>query len=626
MTPALLVPLAVAAGALVIVWWSYLRRELPVAGRTGLAVLRSISILAIVVLILDPELPDERAARARTILDASPSVSARLADGSLPDVAPLADADPVEPADAAEAVSSAFTARVARAIESGATSVTLVTDGRLRDAVELRALVDRAPVTFDVRDVGGPVVNAGVESITAPAGVRAGDAFDLLVTVVREGAGAPGVVEILLDGEPVASETLPAPASGGLLRTEVRPRVTLPERAGAVRLTARVRVDGDAFADDDARSVLVEVDRERGAIAVVSVVPGWEARFLISTLAEVGGLPVVGFMRVVTADGERFLRTGETPGLVTPEEVARAVEDAALVVRQGDGAVDSLVARALASAPRRVDLGVGIGDVRRTAAEWYVSGELPSSPLAAELAGLRLLGLPPLRRVPESDAPTAAGSPLLLRADGTGDPVPAMLLRETSAGRTVEVPATGWWRWALRPGEPATLYRRLWSGITGWVLAGGRAPESAGIAPRDGVVAPEAPVVWNAAPAADARLEVRWWAWDADDEAAPARVDTVAVDGLGRAVVPGLSEGDWRWATTVLGGEADGRERDGRLVAERWTDDLLVPRDARLDELRSTATPVFAAGRPLRASPWPWLLVVLMLSAEWIVRRRTGLR
>ena len=32
------------------------------------------------------------------------------------------------------------------------------------------------------------------------------------------------------------------------------------------------------------------------------------------------------------------------------------------------------------------------------------------------------------------------------------------------------------------------------------------------------------------------------------------------------------------------------------------------------------------AGRPLRTSPWPYLLILVLLSAEWVLRRRRGLR
>ncbi len=31
-------------------------------------------------------------------------------------------------------------------------------------------------------------------------------------------------------------------------------------------------------------------------------------------------------------------------------------------------------------------------------------------------------------------------------------------------------------------------------------------------------------------------------------------------------------------------------------------------------------------GRPLRTSPWPYLLLITLLCGEWVVRRRIGLR
>ena len=32
------------------------------------------------------------------------------------------------------------------------------------------------------------------------------------------------------------------------------------------------------------------------------------------------------------------------------------------------------------------------------------------------------------------------------------------------------------------------------------------------------------------------------------------------------------------------------------------------------------------AGRPIRTSPWPYIFIITLLCAEWIGRRRSGLR
>jgi hypothetical protein len=51
----------------------------------------------------------------------------------------------------------------------------------------------------------------------------------------------------------------------------------------------------------------------------------------------------------------------------------------------------------------------------------------------------------------------------------------------------------------------------------------------------------------------------------------------------------------------------------------------LVPASAEGDALTAGAE-VERPGSPLRTRPWPYLLVIGLLCAEWIGRRRSGLR
>jgi hypothetical protein len=51
----------------------------------------------------------------------------------------------------------------------------------------------------------------------------------------------------------------------------------------------------------------------------------------------------------------------------------------------------------------------------------------------------------------------------------------------------------------------------------------------------------------------------------------------------------------------------------------------IVPDSGDAQELTAGAV-VERAGTPLRTSPWPYLLVIGLLCAEWIGRRRSGLR
>jgi hypothetical protein len=169
--------------------------------------------------------------------------------------------------------------------------------------------------------------------------------------------------------------------------------------------------------------------------------------------------------------------------------------------------------------------------------------------------------------------------------------------------------------------------------------------------------------------AGEAPVEVRWQPVAAPSAGADARVprlDTVrAGSGPAAAIVdlPALEPGAWRWSTRPLAeagaaGGPDGaaapspaapdpaaapaaasapvpNEREGRVMVEAATDELRWPRDTLLLQ-HDRGGDAAAAGHdpgaiprfapPLRTVPWLWLFVLLALSAEWILRRRLGLR
>jgi hypothetical protein len=57
------------------------------------------------------------------------------------------------------------------------------------------------------------------------------------------------------------------------------------------------------------------------------------------------------------------------------------------------------------------------------------------------------------------------------RARG-GAPTPVLVLTGTGEGRRAVALARGFWRWDAREGSARRNYARLWSGVTGWLLAG----------------------------------------------------------------------------------------------------------------------------------------------------------
>ncbi len=615
--------LGLMAGGLLFGWsvWLYRRREPRVAATTGLSMLRGGVLLLVVLLLLDPSLPGSLADRDVWIVDATPSMRASVGDATAEELAATEGAPAGVRLVAADV---ALDAALAGELEAGASRVTILTDTRLPESVGVRALLDDAPVPVELRDLGGSTVNAGVRELRLPGPERVGAPSAAVVTVAWEGSAATSVgLEVEIDGEVVVDSVLRVEAGRGA--REVQVDLPAPEGEGGQVVSARVGMEGDRFPDDDLRSAVRDVDPDRGAIVVLAWTPGWESRFLTSTLAEVAGLPVRGFLHTGGGSEEdRWLRGGERPERVTSEAVQRAVEDAALVVRIGaPNAADSALAGAAERSERtiRFPLPTAIED-----GEWVLDSELPLSPLTGELSSLGLLGLPPLRAVRPGSAEAAPSSdlrhvPLRIERGRDGVSVPAIELVDGEVGRSAEVRATGFWRWALRPGEPSELYRRLWSAVVGWTLAGEGPEEGGGIAPAHAVDAPGSPVEWVASPAAGQRLVVEWAA-----EGSTVRVDTVEVDETGRGTGMPLDAGRWRWRATVDGGEEDGRERDGVVVREVWTDDLLHPRIPELAGASSSEDVRVAAPRSLRDGPVPWLLVLLLLASEWVLRRRAGLR
>jgi hypothetical protein len=102
---------------------------------------------------------------------------------------------------------------------------------------------------------------------------------------------------------------------------------------------------------------------------------------------------------------------------------------------------------------------------------------------------------------------------------------------------------------------------------------------------------------------------------------------TVVVDGTGRALTRSLPVAEYSYRITRPG--EDGSIGSGRIESEGHSLELLpVAVDISSGESdeegarSSSRTP----GPPLRTHPGPYLLILVLLSAEWIWRRRGGLR
>lgn len=622
--------------------WIYLRVDVVVPRARVLALVRAGALVIVLMLLFDVRLPTNGMGGPSTewaLLDASLSMGAVGPDGNSPwalasararelssagyDIATFGGEAPASTPDDPEPteLASRLVPALERAAEGGARSVVVLSDYRFQDAVAIRSALETLPLTVEFERFGDVITNAGVSRFDVPDFARPNEAVTAEIEVHGGGAGDTLTIEILQEDAVVATARVEAPTPG--LRSRTTVQVPPPDETGRIRYSAVVRLGGDAFPADDAAVDYAAVGREEGALVVLSLVPDWEPRYLLPVLQEVTGLPALGYMR---AGPDRFVLAGralDRGGPVDSMTVRQAVTDAALVVVHGLGADADEWTRALVARPGRKILMArdeagatlaGLTVEPPIAGEWYVSADVPPSPIAGSLSGTSLQGLPPLTDV--IVATDGGGTPpILLQLRGAGSPVGALHLADRSTGRVAIALSSGFWRWASREvGRDA--YRSLWSGVVGWLLAD-QAVSAAEPRPLQWVVERGEPVVWTLPDGSvDSRIRVQ-----AGDSIV---VDTVAAEG-GTITTGALSPGSY--AYTVGGPEGD-TIASGRFDVAARSDEMVPIATEPLPPVqRATLISADAGGgRPLRTSPWPYLLVIIMLCGEWIGRRRSGLR
>lgn len=625
-------------------FWIYLRVELRVPAGRWLALVRGSILVVVLLLLFNPRLPVDAGGGAPArwvLLDASLSMSAVGEDGTTPWEAASRRADELEAGgwtvvrfgddalqqqdvggSGPDRLESRLAPALAAAAEAGVREVRVLSDARLEDAVAVRSALESLPLDVGFEGFASAVTNAGIGRFEVPDVSRADGTPVAELDVLAEDAGDSITVEIREEGRPVATVTLEAPSPG--LRTTTTVELPTPEVDGRVRYSAHVVGPGDGFPDDDTAVAYANVGFESGGVVLISVRPDWEPRFLLPVLEEVTGLSAGGYLR---AGPDRYLPVGTAVDRGEPVDsatVRRAADEAALLVVHGVGREsDAWVRAAASSAARRLLLpddpeGAALAglDVRGPrGGEWYVSPDVPTSPIAGALVGATLEGLPPLSRVLVPEDPLSS-VPLQLQLRGAGPPESAFALVGDGGGRAAAALASGFWRWAMREGARDT-YRGLWSGVAGWLLAD-RSMASAQPRPVQWVFGRSQPLEWRM-PADSGTFRVRV-------ESGGSTVADTLLGSDGAAVLRPLPPGAYEYV--VLSGPGEDTIAEGRFDVASTTLEML-PRSAepRLpDGSEATEQRAAPAGPPLRTTPWPYLLVIVLLCGEWIVRRRSGLR
>ncbi len=594
--------MAASAGALAAVFlygW-----PLPHDGyRRGLVALRTLAVLLAVALLLDAPLGARRL-RALVALDVSGSWAqggsatsrfadaARRAGASGAEVLLFGDslragAVPERPADAASRVGTA----VDRAAALGR-PLTVITDGQLDDAEAL----DQLPAGSRVEVLAAPaVVDVAVRSLELARAAAPGDSVELRVLFVSAGAPVPALTGVvrLADGTPLAVASLGALPAWS--EREWRVLVRVPDRREALVVRVIALSSADAEHHNDTLATVLDVRGGPTAVFVTSS-PDEDARFALDLMRGAMALTVRAFVRV--APGQ--WRQEGTLAPVDEALVRDALARAPVAVLHGDTAVFGpprafTRGSLLLVVPPRDDDGE------------YFTERAGASPLTPSLGGIAWDSLPPLALGP-SPAGTAWSALAARRGRRFDERV--VLAGDDAPRRIAVMPARGLWRWRFRGGRSADAFAAVWGGVFDWMVRGDTDERPAHVASawmREGE-----PVTWRRGAGRDSMVTVRL---RRDGATAEDSVTLRFSEATGVATSAPLAAGVWR--ATVGGGTSVFVVNPGA----EW-----VPRRPVSSRNVVAGDASRGAATSLRSGWWWYALLLAALCAEWVMRRRVGLR
>jgi hypothetical protein len=592
----------VAAAALAAATYLGLER----LGRRGIAPLaaRAIAWAALGLLLLNVSCPrSPEAGRPLVLLDASLSMTAAGArwDSAVSRARGLGDVrffgDERDDGDSLPTRGRSLLRPALAAAAASDRPVVVITDGEIDDVPDLPPdLLDRATVAVLARE---PVADLALTALAGPTRVTAGDSIVLEAEVRASGDVArEGVtVGVTAGRRELARRAATFDASGvGLVRIAVPSAALAP---GDHVLRAAVAGSRDGEPRTDARLHLVTIAATPGVVLIAA--PGdWDARALYRALRDVAELPVRGYVRL--GRGTWHSMTDLAP--VQSDAVRRAARGADLLVLKGstDGFTEGLRARGIWNWPS------GENGETLLAGDWYLRA-VESSPVAGAFLGLPVDSFPPATRVTPIEPPPGTWVALEAQDRRRGASRAVVTGRDEGRVRRVTVAADGLWRWAFRGGSSEQGYRAWVAATASWLLGGADSVR--------GAARPVRAVVQNGRP-----IVFEWALAGAPRElgiglngAGGGRTDTLRFDGSGRALLR-LAPGSYQYRLSDGG--------TGTLAVEEYSDEFVARAPALVARESRAPRP---SARTL-ARDWIWLfgLAIAALAAEWLLRRRLGLR
>ena len=639
-------------------FWVYSRMEIAISSWKSLAILRFLTLSMVLLLIWDPNIPVARTEIGQDtvwmLLDGSWSM--RPTDQSRPELLaevmerltemeemPLrimlfgerprfVSADSVESIDFRDELSRLGPALVSAA-EAGASDVLVLSDFRIDDVETLDSYSQTYGLDVKFERLDMERRNVGVEDFMVFRNDPLEETVTAQASIFSEGLQADEsiTIEIFEEENLVVSEEVNPISIGNTLMFEVELPIN-HEASGLLEYRISLGILEDDFSLDNQKSTFIDMSFSDKEIVFLSMKPDWEPRFLLPVLSEVSGLSFEGFLSL---GDDQFLSMNDIEGdesIVTESRVKRAVAASRILIVHGlagdspDWVVDALdnssstiafIEDGTAASKMGVSTQQSIVE-----GEWYLESSLKPSPLASTLSGIDLTSLAPLNAVLPMLDPNSYLRPIEFRRNGLGQIQAPLILNESDDRKQALVLASGFWRWSSRGGNSREVYRRLWSGVLGWLMA-------SEVASNRRLVEPEVRV-WSE------NDQSRWSAWGLANNSIHLMIykdeklvqdTTVIVNPESQFFINGLGLGSYSYrADDINSGDLLG---SGRFKVENHSLEWFrVPRD--LVDIYSDLPSSTAIGsgfsRPLHTYVIPYLLIIIFLSIEWIGRRQRGLR
>lgn len=471
--------------------------------------------------------------------------------------------------------------------------VVVITDGELEDADVLGSL-PRGSRAIVLPCRSGP--DLAIAALETPRTILAGDTTTVRLTLAAGAAGAPaGRLEVRLDDQLLAAQAVPALGPYAEQAIALQGIGEGADRAGVLR--AVFTGAGDSEPRNDTLSIGVDVSRAAAAV-FVSTTPDFDAREAVAALRGVTSLPTRAYYRVAPG----AWRTDGALARVSEDDVRAAVRDAPIVILHGD--------TTLFGPPRSITRGALLlfappaGDE----GEWLAAAA-PASPLAPALSALPFDSLPPLSVAPA--LPRGEWQGLVAREPGAGGERRVALVGWETPRRIAVLGASGFWRWRFRGGQRADAYGAFFGTLFDW-LAAGRSDRRS-VVPDAGIFRAGAPLRWRRGSPTDSVVSLTL-----SRRGAPARTDSITLRFTENATVVETRP--------VPPGVYDVRVANGSSVIVVNPSTELLPRRPTVQSGGIGGRPSLADAPLARELGWLYVVVVLGLCAEWLLRRRVGLR